>query len=166
MTPRKRKRLIGVGLIVAGVGVAAALVLQAYQSNMTFFHSPEEVASGVVEPGRPIRLGGLVVNDSFRRPAGSMEARFVVTDNTGSQVTVSYTGVLPDLFQEGQGVVAEGEVTPEGLFVASEVLAKHDENYMSPQVAKMLEEQGHPGQGDMPPAAGPAKTAPATLVRD
>jgi len=167
MTPRKRKRLIGVGLVLTGVAVAAVFVLQAYESNMTFFFSPEQVAAGEVQPGQAIRLGGLVVNDSFERAPGSMEARFLVTDNTGSQVTVSYTGVLPDLFKEGQGVVAEGEVNAQGVFIANEVLAKHDENYMSPQVAKMLEEQGHNAAVEARDAATAAQPQPATtLVRD
>lgn len=155
MTPR-RQRMLGVGLVLAGVTVAAVLVLQALQENITYFFSPESVAAGEVAPGQPFRLGGLVKTGSFERVPGSLEATFVVTDNTASEVAVSYTGVLPDLFKEGQGMVANGRLDNNGVFVADEVLAKHDENYMSPEVAKMLEEQGHPGK--------PAETT--TLAQD
>ena len=143
MTPRGQ-RMAGVAAVLAGVAIAAVLVLQALQENITYFFSPESVAAGEVGPGQPFRLGGLVKAGSFERESGSLEARFVVTDNTSSEVTVAYTGVLPDLFKEGQGMVANGELNDSGIFVADEVLAKHDENYMSPEVAKMLEEQGHP----------------------
>jgi len=162
MTPR-RQRMFGVGLVVVGVGIASALILQALQENITYFFSPESVVAGEVEAGQPFRLGGLVKAGSFTRESGSLEALFVVTDNTASEVTVSYTGVLPDLFKEGPGMVANGRLDSNGVFVAAEVLAKHDENYMSPEVAKMLEEQGHPGKPD----AGQYKpTQPTTLVQD
>lgn len=144
MTPRGQ-RMAGVAAVLVGVAIAAALVLQALQENITYFFSPESVAAGEIEAGQPFRLGGLVKAGSFQREPGSLEALFVVTDNTASEVTVSYTGVLPDLFKEGQGMVANGRLDANGVFVADEVLAKHDENYMSPEVAKMLEEQGHPG---------------------
>ncbi len=143
MTPRQQ-RLTAVVLVLAGVTVAAVLVLRALQSNITYFFSPEQVAAGEVAAGQPFRLGGLVKAGSFVRPPGSLEARFIVTDNTAAEVTVAYTGVLPDLFKEGQGMVANGALNGTGIFIADEVLAKHDENYMSPEVAKMLEEQGHP----------------------
>lgn len=144
MTPRQR-RMAAVTVVVVGVSIAAVLVLRALQTNITYFFSPEQVVAGEVDVGQPFRLGGLVQNGSFNRPSGSLEARFIVTDNTQSEVTVAYSGVLPDLFKEGQGMVANGKLNKEGIFVADEVLAKHDENYMSPEVAKMLEEQGHPG---------------------
>lgn len=143
MTPRQQ-RMAGVAVVLAGVSVAALLVLRALESNIMYFFSPEQVVAGEVAPGQAFRLGGLVKAGSFVREAGSLEARFVVTDNTAAEVTVAYTGVLPDLFKEGQGMVANGELNAAGVFVAEEVLAKHDENYMSPEVAKMLEEQGHP----------------------
>jgi len=153
MSPRKQ-RMTAVAVILGGVVIAAVLVLRALESNIMYFFSPEQVAAGEVASDQPFRLGGLVKTGSFVRPAGSLEARFVVTDNTASEVTVSYTGVLPDLFKEGQGMVANGKLRGDGIFVADEVLAKHDENYMSPEVAKMLEKQGHPGDS----AAGATST--------
>jgi cytochrome c-type biogenesis protein CcmE len=142
MTPR-RQRMVAVGLVVVGVAVAVTLVLRALDTNIMYFFSPTEVVAGDAPNDRPFRLGGLVVDGSFNREPGSLEATFTVTDNN-SVVEVSYTGVLPDLFKEGQGMIANGRLGPNGMFVADEVLAKHDENYMSPEVAKMLEEQGHP----------------------
>ena len=142
MTPR-RQRMLAVGFVVVGVAIAATLVLRALEENMMYFFSPTEAAAGEVPVGQKFRLGGLVVIDSFTREPGSLEALFVVTDNNAI-VTVSYTGVLPDLFQEGKGMIANGKMRADGVFVADEVLAKHDENYMSPEVARMLEEKGHP----------------------
>ncbi len=142
MKPR-RQRMLAVGFVVVGVAIAATLVLRALEENMMYFFSPTEAAAGQVPVGQKFRLGGLVVIDSFTREPGSLEALFVVTDNNAI-VTVSYTGVLPDLFQEGKGMIANGKMRADGVFVADEVLAKHDENYMSPEVARMLEEKGHP----------------------
>jgi cytochrome c-type biogenesis protein CcmE len=142
MTPR-RQRMLAVTLILVGIAVAATLVLRALDENMMYFFSPTEVSEGIVPVGQTFRLGGLVVDGSFKREPGSLEATFDVTDNN-AVLTVSYTGVLPDLFKEGQGMIANGELREDGIFVADEVLAKHDENYMSPEVAKMLEEKGHP----------------------
>ncbi len=142
MTPR-RQRMLAVGLVVVGVTIAATLVVRALEENMVYFFSPTEAAAGEVPVGQKFRLGGLVVIDSFTREPGSLEALFEVTDNNAI-VTVSYTGVLPDLFQEGKGMIANGKMRADGVFVADEVLAKHDENYMSPEVARMLEEKGHP----------------------
>jgi cytochrome c-type biogenesis protein CcmE len=148
MTPR-RQRMVGVAVVLVGVGIATVLLLRALESNIMYFFSPEQIVAGEVQEGEPFRLGGLVKTGSFTREPGNLEARFIVTDNTASEVTVAYTGVLPDLFKEGQGMVANGELSADGVFIADEVLAKHDENYMSPDVAKMLEEQGHPaGQTD------------------
>jgi cytochrome c-type biogenesis protein CcmE len=135
--------MLAVGFVVVGVAIAATLVLRALEENMMYFFSPTEAAAGQVPVGQKFRLGGLVVIDSFTREPGSLEALFVVTDNNAI-VTVSYTGVLPDLFQEGKGMIANGKMRADGVFVADEVLAKHDENYMSPEVARMLEEKGHP----------------------
>jgi len=142
MTPR-RQRMLAVGLVVVGVTIAATLVVRALEENMVYFFSPTEAATGQVPVGQTFRLGGLVVVDSFKREPGSLEALFEVTDNNAT-VMVSYTGVLPDLFQEGKGMIANGKMRADGIFVADEVLAKHDENYMSPEVARMLEEKGHP----------------------
>jgi len=148
MTPR-RQRMVGVAVVLVGVGIATVLLLRALESNIMYFFSPEQIVAGEVQEGQPFRLGGLVKTGSFTRESGSLEARFIVTDNTASEVTVAYTGVLPDLFKEGQGMVANGELSADGVFISKEVLAKHDDNYMSPDVAKMLDEQGHPaGQTD------------------
>ena len=138
--------MLAVGLVVAGVAVAVAMILRALDSNIMLFLSPTEVMAGEAPADRPFRLGGHVVTGSFQREPGSLTATFDVTDNQ-EIVTVSYTGVLPDLFKEGQATVAKGRIDGNGMFIADEVLAKHDENYMPPEVAKMLEEQGkHPHQ--------------------
>jgi len=140
MTPR-RQRMLAIGLVVIGVSAAVALTLRALDNNVMLFLSPTQIAAGEAPPDRPFRLGGHVVDGSFQREEGSLTATFIVTDNA-SEVTVSYTGVLPDLFKEGQATVARGQLDSNGVFIAEEVLAKHDENYMPPEVAKMLEEQG------------------------
>jgi cytochrome c-type biogenesis protein CcmE len=136
--------MVLVGLVLVGVGVAAALALRAFDDNMLYFYTPSEVMAGSVPEGKKFRLGGLVSAGSVQRKEGSMELRFEVADNK-SAMTVSYSGVLPDLFREGQGVIAFGVLGKDGTFVADEVLAKHDENYMPPEVAQALQEQGHPG---------------------
>ena len=139
--------MLAIGLVVAGVSVAVGLTLRAFDNNVMLFLSPTQVLAGEAPADRTFRLGGHVVSGSFQRAEGSLTATFDVTDNE-SIVTVSYTGVLPDLFKEGQGMVATGRLNSAGVFVADEVLAKHDENYMSPEVAKMLEEKGHPAKPD------------------
>ncbi|HEY3786917.1 MAG TPA: cytochrome c maturation protein CcmE [Steroidobacteraceae bacterium] len=135
MTPRQRRMTLVLG-IVAGVGIAGALALSAFRQNVTFFFDPSQVAAGQVPTGDRFRLGGMVTKGSVRRAPGSLEIRFVVTDFK-HEIPVSYTGVLPDLFREGQGVVAHGRMR-DGTFVADEVLAKHDEKYMPPAVARSL----------------------------
>ena len=142
MTPR-RQRMVTVALVLVGVGLAVGLALQAFQENLMFFYSPTQVLAGEPPEGRKIRLGGLVTMGSLQRESGELEVRFTVTDNQNS-MTVSYPGILPDLFREGQGVIAIGFLQPDGSLKAEEVLAKHDENYMPPEVAEMLAEQGHP----------------------
>jgi cytochrome c-type biogenesis protein CcmE len=152
MTPRQRRLTLVIG-ILAGVSIAGALALTAFRENVTFFFNPSEVAQGKVAEGEHFRLGGMVEKGSVQREAGSMEVRFVVTD-FANQVRVSYSGVLPDLFREGQGVVANGRLA-NGTFVAEEVLAKHDEKYMPPQVAKALKEgQEAAAKAGPPPEAG------------
>ncbi|MFP6829309.1 MAG: cytochrome c maturation protein CcmE [Gammaproteobacteria bacterium] len=136
MTPR-RQRMLLIGLVVAGVALSAALALRAFQENLLFFFSPTQVVAGEAPDARLFRLGGMVVENSVSRDPGSLTMSFVVTDYAHS-VPVSYTGVLPDLFGEGQGVVAHGRLTPDGNFIAEEVLAKHDENYMPPEVADAI----------------------------
>jgi cytochrome c-type biogenesis protein CcmE len=137
VTPTRRRRLILVLGIIAGVGIAGALALNAFRRNVTFFFDPTQVAAGEVTAGQPFRLGGMVTQGSLARAPGSLEVRFVVTDFS-HDVPVRYTGVLPDLFREGAGVVAHGRLDGSGIFVADEVLAKHDEKYMPPEVAKSL----------------------------
>ncbi len=136
MTPR-RQRMVLIGLVIAGVAVSAGLALKAFQENLLFFFSPTQVVAGEAPESRAFRLGGMVVEDSVEREPGSLTLNFVVTDFLHS-LPVSYTGVLPDLFGEGQGVVVRGRLAADGGFLAEEVLAKHDENYMSPEVADAL----------------------------
>jgi len=142
MTPRKQ-RMLTVGLILAGVSLAVGLALQAFQENMLFFYSPTQTMAGEAPEGRKFRIGGLVEEGSVVREPGALKISFRVTD-LESSLPVSYEGVLPDLFLEGKGVVAHGMLQPDGSFLADEVLAKHDENYMAPEVAELLAQQGHP----------------------
>lgn len=138
---RKRRRLFVVLAGMATLGVAAALVLNALDDNLVFFHSPSDVAAKEIPPDRHFRLGGLVEEKSLERDADGLTVRFRVTDLSQS-IAVSYTGMLPDLFAEGQGVVAEGRLDGSGVFIASEVLAKHGENYLPPEVAEALKKSG------------------------
>ena len=142
MTPRRR-RMVAMASGLVCLAAATALVLTAIEHNMLYFYTPTQIASGEAPEGRRLRVGGLVERGSVRRLSGALEVRFDVTDLDRS-VTVAYAGVLPDLFREGQGVVAHGWLGADGLFEADEVLARHDENYMPPEVAEMLEEKGHP----------------------
>ncbi len=136
----KRIALIVGGLVIlAGV---ATLVLNAFQSNLVFFFSPTQVAAGEAPKGKTFRIGGLVKEGSIKREADGVTLRFVVTD-TEKDLTVAYKGILPDLFREGKGAVAQGKLGDDGLFVASEVLAKHDENYMPPEATKALDDAGN-----------------------
>jgi cytochrome c-type biogenesis protein CcmE len=123
--------------IVVGVGVAAALAMLAFRDNLLYFYNPTQILAGDAPSGRQFRIGGMVTEGSVQRTPGSLEVRFVVTDYRNS-IPVRYEGLLPDLFREGQGVVAHGRIGPAGEFVADEVLAKHDENYMPPEVAESL----------------------------
>ena len=142
MKPRTRRALwIAAGL--AALGVATALVLNAFQSNLVFFFTPSQVAANEAPHGRAFRIGGLVEAGSVVRDKDALTVRFRVTD-TAKTIPVQYTGILPDLFREGQGVVAQGRIGPDGVFHASEVLAKHDENYMPPEAAEALRKAGHP----------------------
>ncbi|MBX3702721.1 MAG: cytochrome c maturation protein CcmE [Steroidobacteraceae bacterium] len=136
MTPR-RKRLFGVLAIIAGVSAATALAILAFEDNLLYFYNPTQVMAGQAPVDRKFRVGGLVTAGSVQRSEGSLEVRFIVTDNQQS-IPVRYSGLLPDLFREGQGVIAHGRLTESGDFVADEVLAKHDENYMPPEVAGSL----------------------------
>ena len=136
MTPRQRRMTL-VAVIVVGVSVAGALALRAFRENVMFYFDPSKVAAGQVRQGQRFRLGGMVVKGSVQRETGTLNVAFVVTDFAHS-VPVTYDKVLPDLFKEGAGVVALGRLDAHGTFVADEVLAKHDEKYMPPEVARSL----------------------------
>ena len=137
MTPKRKKRMMLIGLMLVGVAIAAGFALQAFNENLMFFYTPSEVAAGEAPAGRMIRVGGLVTEGSVQRQSDGLTVQFDVTDNNKT-ITVQYTGILPDLFREGQGIVAHGQLQEDRLFVAAEVLAKHDENYMPPEVADAL----------------------------
>jgi cytochrome c-type biogenesis protein CcmE len=141
MKPRQKRLAIAAG-VLAAVGVAAALVLNAFQSNLVFFYSPSQVASHEAPSARTFRLGGLVEKGTLKRDG--TKATFIVTD-TARSIQVKYEGILPDLFKEGKGVVAQGQLQGD-VFIAREVLAKHDENYMPPEAAEALKraQQGNP----------------------
>jgi len=142
----RTKRALWIVSGLAALGVAAALVLNAFQSNLVFFFTPSQVVSHEAPQGRSFRIGGLVEAGSVVRDKDALTVRFRVTD-TAKTIPVTYTGILPDLFREGKGVVAQGKLGPDGTFHANEVLAKHDENYMPPEVAKALKESGRWQEG-------------------
>ena len=148
MTLKKKRRLYILLAALLGLGTATALVLTAFQDNLVFFYSPTDVKQRPTGD-RAFRLGGLVETGSVARQADGVTVFFKVTDFANT-VPVTYRGLLPDLFREGQGVVAEGRLRPDGLFEAREVLAKHDEKYMPPEVSDALKRSGHPGE---PPRA-------------
>lgn len=153
---RKQRRGVLIGTCLVVLGVAVGLVLYAMRDSIVFFYSPSDIAKMEIAPGQRIRLGGLVETGSVKRDQGTT-VHFSVTD--GAKVMpVTYTGVLPDLFREGQGVVTEGAVQPDGTFKADNVLAKHDENYMPPEVAAKLKEQGVWREGDSGAAGGKVTT--------
>jgi cytochrome c-type biogenesis protein CcmE len=138
MKPRhKRMAIIAAGL--AALGIAAALVLNAFQSNLVFFFSPTQVLANEAPRGKPFRIGGMVEAGSLKRESDGLTVHFRVTD-TAKTIPVTYTGILPDLFKEGKGVVAQGKLLPDGEFQATEVLAKHDENYMPPDAKHAIEQ--------------------------
>ena len=130
----RHRRFIWIGAGVAVLAVASALVLNAFQSNLVFFFTPSQIAANEVPKNRAFRIGGLVEDKSLTRLPDGLTVRFIVTD-TAASVPVLYKGILPDLFKEGRGVVAQGQIGDDGVFRASEVLAKHDENYMPPEAA-------------------------------
>jgi cytochrome c-type biogenesis protein CcmE len=151
MKPRTRRGLaILAGL--ATLGVAVALVLNAFQSNLVFFFSPSQIAANEAPRDRSFRIGGLVEEGSIKREGQTLTVNFVVTD-LAQRVPVSYTGMLPDLFKEGKGVVVQGKLGPDGVFRAEQVLAKHDENYMPPEAAEALDKARH-GQMATAPKPG------------
>lgn len=137
----RRQRLFLLLFLVTGAGVAVSLTLFALQQNINLFYSPTQIANGQAPIGQTIRIGGLVVPGSVSRDSQSLRVQFSLTDE-GEQITVHYDGILPDLFREGQGIVALGRLQPGGIVQAQEVLAKHDENYMPPEVAEALKQSG------------------------
>ena len=143
---RKRRRLVMIVSALVVLVLAVGLVMQALKSNLVYFMAPSDVVAGDVEPGRQFRLGGLVLDDSVTKNADGVSVEFVVTD-MASEVPVRYTGLLPDLFREGQGVITEGRLDDNGIFIASNVLAKHDENYMPSEVADALKDSGYWQEG-------------------
>ena len=140
---RKRRRLYFLLLAGLGLGTATALALTAFQEHLVFFYSPSDLRTAPLPGGRAIRIGGLVEAGSVKRLPDGRTVEFRVTD-MAAMTPVTYAGPLPDLFREGQGVIAEGVLRPDGVFQAREVLAKHDETYMPPQVADALSRAGHP----------------------
>lgn len=156
MTPRQRRITLVVG-ILAGVAVAGALTLSAFRENVMFFFDPTQVAGGDAPIDQRFRLGGMVKPGSVDRLAGSLEMSFVVTDFQ-QDVRVVYSGVVPDLFRENQGVVAHGRLGTDGVFVADEILAKHDENYMPPEVARAIKEK----HGGVMPVNPDVRSVPRT----
>lgn len=145
----RHKKLLVIVLGLSGLGIAAALILNAFQSNLVFFFSPTQVARGEAPTDRAFRIGGLVETGSVKREADGLTVRFVVTD-TAKSMPVVYKGILPDLFKEGKGVVAEGKIGADGVFNSTQVLAKHDENYMPPEAAHALEQAAKAQQTVVP----------------
>ena len=141
MTPALKKRLSLIALMMLGVGIAVTLGLNAFNKNILFFFSPSQIAAGEAPVGDTFRVGGMVVDGSVSRSSTDLSVTFELSD-TANQVQVTYTGILPDLFREGQGIVAIGRLADDGLFTAETVLAKHDENYMPPEVAAALKKAG------------------------
>ena len=134
MHPKRRTRLITIGFVFVGAGLTIALVLYALNENLNLFYPPDQIVAGTAPVGSQIRAGGMVLEGSVARPGNDLDVEFVLTDYQGSQFTVFYSGILPDLFREGQGILVRGQLDASGTFQAQEVLAKHDENYMPPEL--------------------------------
>ena len=145
MKSHRRNRLLLIVFIVCAAGGATTFALFALNENINLFYSPDQIAQGEAPVGKTIRAGGMVLDDSVIRSGEGLGVSFVISDLKSAQVKVEFEGILPDMFREGQGVIALGELNNEGVFVAEEVLAKHDENYMPPEVAAALEEAHEPG---------------------
>jgi cytochrome c-type biogenesis protein CcmE len=148
MNKRSRRKLL-VASVIFGVAIATVLALTAFEENLLYFYSPTQIHAGEAPQNRSFRVGGLVVDGSVRREQGGLAVQFDLTDNA-EVIPVTYTGILPDLFREGQGIVAMGRLNSDGLFVADEVLAKHDENYMPPEVADALNAAHEAGKAGKP----------------
>lgn len=140
MKPHRRNRLLLVVFLVAGAGGATTFALLALNENINLFYSPGQIVAGDAPVGKTIRAGGMVLAGTVNRSETDLGVSFVISDMKSAEVEVRFSGILPDLFREGQGVIARGELNKEGVFVAQEVLAKHDENYMPPEVADVIAE--------------------------
>lgn len=145
MNPKRKNRLYLAAFLLVAVGGTAAALMLALGENMNLFYEPAEVVAGVAPRGEVIRAGGMVEEGSVVRSTDSLDVRFVLSDRAGAEFTVRYTGILPDLFREGQGILVEGQLEPNGVFAAHEVLAKHDENYMSPELVDMMARESESG---------------------
>ena len=152
MHPKRRNRLLAVLFLVVGAGVSVALVLTALNENLNMFYPPEQVATGGAPVGAQIRAGGMVLEGSVERDMQSLDVSFVLTDYQDHDFKVVYSGILPDLFREGQGIIVMGQLSSAGVFEADQVLAKHDENYMPPELADLS--PGHQGGEGAPSAYG------------
>ena len=141
MSPKQKQRLIMVSLLLLGISAGVSLVLLALNENINLFFTPTQVASGEAPVGQRFRIGGMVSEGSVKKIDGNLKVRFQLNDSA-SETEIEYEGILPDLFREGQGIVAEGMLNEAGLFIADRVLAKHDENYMPPEVKHALEQSG------------------------
>jgi cytochrome c-type biogenesis protein CcmE len=146
---RKRRRLLALVVGLGLLGAATAMVLAAFSDNLVFFYSPSELAANGIRPGQRVRIGGLVERHSVKHEADGREVDFRVTDGK-TNIAVVYVGMLPDLFREGQGVVVEGRLRPDGVFAATTVLAKHDAKYMPPEVVEALKKAGRWQEGRLP----------------
>lgn len=140
MHPLRKRRLILIIIMLAGIAVATGFAMVAFNQNLMFFFTPSDVQAGKAPEGRLFRMGGMVVDGSVKKSVDSVEMSFDLTDNEKT-VTVNYSGILPDLFREGQGIIAMGVLNSQGEFIAEEVLAKHDENYMPPEVAATMKKK-------------------------
>lgn len=147
MNPKRKQRLMIVAFLTVGFSIVIGLAMYALSENINLFYNPTQIAEGEAPVGAKIRAGGMVKDGSVGRDVGSLAVKFVLTDFT-SEVDVEYTGILPDLFREGQGIVALGRINEDRVLIAEEVLAKHDENYMPPEVADALEKSGHSAYGN------------------
>jgi cytochrome c-type biogenesis protein CcmE len=143
MNPKRKQRLMVVMFLLVGAGVTVGLTLMALNENLNLFYPPDQIVAGEAPTGSRIRAGGMVMAGSVARQPNGLDVRFVLTDYEGSDFEVRYSGILPDLFREGQGILVQGQLSADGVFRADEVLAKHDENYMPPELAGM-----HTGKGD------------------
>jgi cytochrome c-type biogenesis protein CcmE len=148
MKPARKQRLILIGLMVLGASLATAFALKSFNENLMYFFPPTDVVAGKAPKDALFRLGGMVIKGSVERPDKGMMVRFKLTD-FNKEVVVEYTGILPDLFREGQGIVAHGKLNAQGVFIAEQVLAKHDENYMPPEVKASLKKTAKPSSGQV-----------------